>query len=60
MHAAWAISRKNQEICVLSQGHVLIAITETWWDSPHDCDAVIDGSLGNAGQQGELVELLCM
>ena len=26
-----------------SQGHDLIAITETWWDSSHDWNAVIDG-----------------
>ena len=26
-----------------SQGHDLIAITETWWDSSHDWNAVIHG-----------------
>jgi len=31
------------EICVRSQGHDLIAITETWWDSSHHWNAVIDG-----------------
>ena len=31
------------EICVRSQGHNLIATTETWWDSSHDWNAVIDG-----------------
>jgi len=28
---------------VQSQGHGLTAITETWWDSSHDWNAVIDG-----------------
>jgi len=31
------------EICVRSQGHDLIAITETWWDSSHDWNAVMYG-----------------
>ncbi|GAB0185698.1 hypothetical protein GRJ2_001035100 [Grus japonensis] len=31
------------EICVQSQGHNLIAITETGWDSSHDWSAVMDG-----------------
>jgi len=31
------------KIRVLSQGHNLIAITETWWDSSHDWNAVMDG-----------------
>jgi len=35
--------QEELEICVHSQGHDLIAITETWWDSSHDWNAVIDG-----------------
>jgi len=35
--------QEELEICVWSQGHNLIAITETWWDSSHDWNAVIDG-----------------
>jgi len=35
--------QEELEICVQSQGHDLIAITETWWDSSHDWNAVIDG-----------------
>ena len=26
-----------------SQGHDLIAVTKTWWDSLHDCSTVVDG-----------------
>jgi len=35
--------QEELEICVQSQGYDLIAITETWWDSLHDCNAVTDG-----------------
>ncbi|PKU39926.1 zinc finger swim domain-containing protein 6- hypothetical protein [Limosa lapponica baueri] len=35
--------QEELEICVRSQGHDLIAITETWWDSLHDWNAVMDG-----------------
>jgi len=35
--------QEELEICVLSQGHDLTAITETQWDSLHDWNAVIDG-----------------
>jgi len=35
--------QEKLEIGVQSQGHDLIAITETWWDSLHDCNAVMDG-----------------
>ena len=31
------------EICVRSQGYHLIATTETWWDSAHDWNAVMEG-----------------
>ena len=31
------------EICVQLQGRNLIAMTETWWDSSHDWNAVADG-----------------
>ncbi|PKU47570.1 rna-directed dna polymerase from mobile element jockey- hypothetical protein [Limosa lapponica baueri] len=31
------------EICVRSEGNTLIAIPETWWDSLHDWNAVMDG-----------------
>ncbi|PKU42357.1 rna-directed dna polymerase from mobile element jockey- hypothetical protein [Limosa lapponica baueri] len=33
--------QEELEICVQSQGHNLIA--ETWWDSSHDWNAVMDG-----------------
>ncbi|PKU26818.1 hypothetical protein llap_22878 [Limosa lapponica baueri] len=35
--------QEELEICVRSQGHDLIAVTETWWDSSHDWNAVMDG-----------------
>ncbi|GAB0204056.1 hypothetical protein GRJ2_002871200 [Grus japonensis] len=35
--------QEELEVCVQSQGHDLIAITETWWDSSHDWNAVMDG-----------------
>jgi len=35
--------QEELEICVQLQGHDLIAMTETWWDSSHDWNAVIDG-----------------
>ncbi|GAB0209615.1 hypothetical protein GRJ2_003427200 [Grus japonensis] len=35
--------QEELEICVRLQGHDLIAITETWWDSLHDWNAVMDG-----------------
>ena len=35
--------QKELEVCLGSQGHDLIAITETWWDSSHDWNAVTDG-----------------
>ncbi|GAB0204256.1 hypothetical protein GRJ2_002891200 [Grus japonensis] len=35
--------QEEVEICVQSQGHDLIAITETWQDSLHDWNAVMDG-----------------
>jgi len=40
-----SMGNKQEElgICVQSQGHDLIAYTETWWDSSHDWNAVIDG-----------------
>jgi len=34
--------QEELEICVRSQGHDLMAITETWWDSSHDWNAVMD------------------
>jgi len=42
---ACSMGNKHEEIeiCVRSQGHDLIAITETWWDSSHDWNAVMDG-----------------
>ena len=30
------------EICVRSQGHDLIVITEMWWDSSHDWNIVME------------------
>ncbi|GAB0209089.1 hypothetical protein GRJ2_003374600 [Grus japonensis] len=42
-----ARSRGNKqeelEVCVRSQGQDLIAITEAWWDSSQDWNAVMDG-----------------
>ncbi|GAB0209149.1 rapamycin-insensitive companion of mTOR-like [Grus japonensis] len=35
--------QEELEICVQSQSHELVAITETWWDSSHDWNAVMDG-----------------
>jgi len=35
--------QEELEICVQLQGHDFIAITETWWDSSHDLNAVMDG-----------------
>jgi len=35
--------QEELEICVWSQGHDLAAITETWWDSSNDWNAVMDG-----------------
>jgi len=35
--------QEELEICVQSQGHDLIAITEMWWDSSQDWSAVVDG-----------------
>jgi len=35
--------QEELEVCVWSQGHNLIAVTETWWDSSHDWNAVMDG-----------------
>ncbi|GAB0207210.1 hypothetical protein GRJ2_003186600 [Grus japonensis] len=35
--------QEELEVCVQLQGHDLIAITETWWDSSHDWNAVMDG-----------------
>ena len=35
--------QEELEICVWSQGHNLIAVRETWWDSSHDWNAVIHG-----------------
>jgi len=35
--------QEELEICVWLQGNDLIAITETWWNSSHDWNAVMDG-----------------
>lgn len=35
--------QEKLEICVWLQGHDLTAITETLWDSSHDCNAAVDG-----------------
>jgi len=35
--------QEELEICGRSQGHNLIKVTETWWDSSYDWHAVIDG-----------------
>ena len=35
--------QEELEVCVRSQDHDLTAVTETWWDSLHDCNAVMDG-----------------
>jgi len=42
---AHRMENKQEElkICVQSEGHDLVAITETWWDNSHDWHAVLDG-----------------
>lgn len=35
--------QEELEICVQSQGFDLIAITETWQDSSHNCNIVLKG-----------------
>ena len=35
--------QEELELCVRSSGHDLIAITETWWDSSHDWNVVMEG-----------------
>lgn len=35
--------QKELEICVRPQGHSLPVITEIWWESLHDWNAVMDG-----------------
>ncbi|GAB0208991.1 hypothetical protein GRJ2_003364800 [Grus japonensis] len=35
--------QEELEVCVRLQGQDLIAITETWWDSSNDWNAVMDG-----------------
>ncbi|XP_068531176.1 uncharacterized protein [Anas acuta] len=44
------------EICVRSRGHDLGTITETWWDSSHDWNAVMEGYVlfrkGRLGKRG--------
>jgi len=35
--------QEELEICVQSHGHNLMEITETWWDSLLDGNAVMDG-----------------
>jgi len=35
--------QEEVEICVQLQGHDRITITEKWWDSSHDWNAVMDG-----------------
>ena len=57
--------QEELEICVQLQGHDLIAITETWWDSLHDWNVVTEGCellcfLGKIGWRGGVVELLFM
>jgi len=45
VHQCSSVGNKQEEseICVRSQGHDLIAVTETWWDSSHDWNAIMDG-----------------
>ena len=43
MHGSMGNKQEELEICVWSQSHDLIAITETGWDSSCDWSAVIDG-----------------
>ena len=42
---AHSMGNKQEELefCVRSRGHDLIAITETWWDSSHDWNVVMEG-----------------
>jgi len=60
---ARSMGNKQEELeaNVQQDGYDLVAITEKWWDSSHDWHAVMDGyTLFRKGQQGEVVELLCM
>ncbi|PKU28061.1 metastasis-associated in colon cancer protein 1 [Limosa lapponica baueri] len=54
--------QETVEIRVWSQGHDLIAVTETWWDSWHDWNAVIDGCVPFRKDRpaDEVVELFSM
>ena len=52
--------QEELEISMQSQGYDLMAITETWWDSSRDWDAVMESILEKTGQEGEVVELLFM
>ena len=53
--------QEELEVTVQQDGYNLVAVTETWWDNSHDWHAVMDGyRLFKTGQQGEVVELLCI
>jgi len=40
-----SLGNKQEELetCVRAGDYDPVAITETWWDSSHDCNVVIDG-----------------
>lgn len=44
--------REKLEICVQLQDHYLIAVTETFWVSSHDCNAVREGHVLFKRRQG--------
>lgn len=53
--------QEELEVCVQSQGFDLTAVTETWWDSSHDWNAVMKGYMmfrrERAGRHGGRVTL---
>jgi len=40
-----SMGNKQEELEAIIQqdGYIMVAITEMWWDSSHDCHAVVDG-----------------
>lgn len=44
---ARSMGNKQEElkICVSLQGYDLTAVLEAWWDSSHDCSAIMDGCI---------------
>ena len=61
---ASSVGNKQDELdsCARSQGQDLIAVTEMWWDGPHDWNAVTEGYVlfgkDRLGKRGGGVALL--